>query len=75
MVHISTLRTVGGSIMGLKANEKVGISLDAGRMVIAPQSKAKYTLAELLAQCDVNATPSADEKIWQTTTPTGKEIW
>jgi antitoxin ChpS len=80
----STLRNVGGSVMmaipkslleglGLSANAKVALSVDHGRLVVEPNPKPKYTLAELLAQCNPDAPISAEEQEWQEMEPVGQE--
>jgi antitoxin ChpS len=82
----STLRNVGGSVMmaipkslleglGLSANTKVGLSLDHGRLVVEPRPKPKYTLAELLAQCNPDASESEQEREWQAMESIGREAW
>ena len=79
----STLRTVGGSVMlaipksvldglGLAANEKVELRLDEGRLVIEPRRRPKYTLDELVAQC--NSDLASDEaREWDEAQPVGRE--
>lgn len=85
-MHIATLRTVGGSVMmvipkailealGLAANEKVGLSVSEGRLVVEPTPGPRYSLAELVAQCDPDAPLSDEEREWMTTKPVGTEIW
>jgi antitoxin ChpS len=80
----STLRTVGGSVMmaipksvldglGLVANEKVTLRVDAGRLVIEPRARPKYALAELLAQCDTQGNTQADTATWDAAEPVGRE--
>ncbi len=82
----STLRNVGGSVMmaipkslleglGFSANEKVALSVDHGRLVVEARSKPKYTLAELLAQCDPSVPEGADDQAWYNMEPVGREIW
>ncbi len=82
---IATLRNVGGSVMmaipkplldglGLTANTKVGLSVDHGRLIVEPQTKLKYTLAELVAQCDLSA-PIACDTTWEDLSPIGREQW
>jgi antitoxin ChpS len=82
----TTLRNVGGSVMmaipkslleglGLSANTKVGLSLKDGRLVIEPCHKPKYSLTELLEQCDASAPVSAEELAWQEIRPIGDEAW
>src|SRR5688572_5161930 len=82
----ATLRNVGGSVMlavpkalldglGLAANTKVALSVDGGRLIVEPHPKPKYTLAELLAQCDPDAPASTEEQEWQDVEPVGREVW
>ena len=82
----STLRNVGGSVMlavpktlldalGLSANTKVALSVDGGRLVVEKRPKPKYTLAELLAECDPDAPENPDEREWQEMEPAGREAW
>jgi len=62
MMVTANLRKVGGSVMvaippavlelvGLRADMEVGLSVDNGNLVIQPM-KRRYTLSELLAECD-----------------------
>ncbi|MBN8669504.1 MAG: AbrB/MazE/SpoVT family DNA-binding domain-containing protein [Chitinophagales bacterium] len=82
----ATLRNVGGSVMvvipkalldglGLTANTKVSMSLDNGRLLVAPLEKPRYTLAQLLAECGANAEAFADDAAWQDMQPVGREFW
>lgn len=81
----STLRTVGGSIMmaipkpvleglGLAANEKVALHIDAGRLVVEPRPRPRYTLEELVAGCDMSADTDAAIREWDTAEPVGREV-
>ena len=81
----STLRNVGGSVMmaipkslleglGLAANTKVALSVDQGRLIVEARPKPKYTLAELMAQCDPTAPENEDEQAWEHMKPVGREI-
>jgi antitoxin ChpS len=81
----ATLRAVGGSTMvaipkamldglGLRANEKVTLLLDGNRLVIEPRRKPKYSLAELLKECDLEAPAHPDMKLWDELEPEGQEI-
>ena len=81
----ATLRNVGGSVMmaiprslleslGLAANAKVALSVENGRLVVEAHPKPKYTLAELLAQCDPAASGSEDQQAWEGMRPVGREI-
>ncbi|RJT18736.1 antitoxin ChpS [Buttiauxella izardii] len=45
---------------------------ESGRTEPAPR---RYTLDELLAQCDMNAPVVTEEEVWGNLRPVGKEIW
>ena len=71
----ATLRTVGGSVVmaipkhllelvHLQAGSMVDIDVQQGRLVVAPQKKKRYTLSELLAQCDPALPIAAEEREW-----------
>ena len=62
-MHTTNLRKVGGSVMlavppvllgilHLRPGAKVGLAVEGGRLVVQPQHKRRYTLDELLAQCN-----------------------
>lgn len=79
----STLRTVGGSVMmaiprplledlGLAPNAKVALRVEDGRLVVEPR-KPRYTLAELVAQCDPAAPRDEEARRWDEAPPMGRE--
>ena len=83
-MHTATLRAVGGLVMmalpkalldalGLKPNAKVGLRLEEGRLVIEPLAKPRYTLAELVTQCDPDAPASEEDAAWLADEPAGRE--
>ncbi len=80
----STLRTVGGSVMmaipkpvldsmGLGPNVKVALRIEEGRLVVEPRPRPRYSLAELVAQCDADAAPSEEARTWDEASPMGGE--
>ncbi|WP_075292565.1 AbrB/MazE/SpoVT family DNA-binding domain-containing protein [Pararhizobium arenae] len=82
---VSTLRNVGGSVMmtvpkpvldelGLSANTKLEVTVEDGKLVAVPRSRPKYTLEELLAQCDLSVPMSDEEREWMDSPPVGREI-
>jgi antitoxin ChpS len=84
-VHITNLRKVGGSVMlavpptlldivGLQPGAKVGIAVESGRLVVEPQPRRRYTLDELLAQCNPKARRSKEEREWLDGKPVGGEV-
>ena len=82
---ITTLRKVGGSVMlavppaildllHLQAGAIVGVSVEGGRLVVEPQQRQRYTLDELLAQCDASIEATPEECDWIDMTPVGREL-
>ncbi|WP_298955740.1 antitoxin [uncultured Methylobacterium sp.] len=79
------LRKVGGSVMlsvppalldvlKLEAGARVGIAVDGGRLVVEPEIGPRYTLDDLLAQCDPTADPDSGDGEWLEAAPTGDEL-
>lgn len=59
--------------LGLKAGQSLTMDTTAdGKIVLSP--KRKYTLAELVAQCDRKAKPPADMAAWDAARSVGQEI-
>ena len=85
MANTATLRTVGGSVMmaipkslletlGVAANAKLDLTVEEGKLVAVPRKRPKYTLDELLAQCDPDAPITEEERMWMDLEPVGREI-
>jgi len=84
-MHTTYLRKVGGSVMlavpraildllHLEAGAAVGLAVDGRLLVIQPQTKPKYTLDELLAQCDAPAALTEEDRAWIELAPVGREL-
>jgi len=84
-MHTTNLRKVGGSVMlavppaildllHLEAGATVGIAVEGERLVIQPQPKPRYTLDELLAQCDPNTAETQEDREWVNLAPVGREL-
>lgn len=59
---------------GLKAGQSMTLnSTPDGRITLAP--KRRYTLTDLLAQCDLKAAPPADLAAWDNARRVGREAW
>ena len=82
---LTTLRTVGGSVMfaipkpileglGLSPNTQVGLSVSEGRLIVDPHPKPRYTLAELMEQCDLSTPVTEESRAWLDAEPAGREI-
>jgi antitoxin ChpS len=84
-MHTTTLRKVGGSVMlavppvvldllRLRAGATVGLVVDGGRLIVEPQRRRRYTLEELLVQCDPSAEPPEEDREWLDAEPVGAEL-
>ncbi len=82
-MHHSNLRTVGGSVMlsipkallaslSLEPDMQVGLRADRGRLIVE-KSKPRYTLDQLMSQCDLSADFSEEDKAWFNDRPQGRE--
>ena len=79
-----SLRRVGGSIMltmpaavvdllHLRTGESVGMEVEGGRLVIAPIRK-RFTLEELLEQCDAQTPIGEEDRLWADLPSIGHEL-
>jgi antitoxin ChpS len=84
-MHATNLRRVGGSVMlavppalldilRLRPGARVGITVESGRLVVEPRKRPRYTLEELLGQCDRKAAPTKEEREWLDDKPVGGEL-
>jgi antitoxin ChpS len=59
----------------LQVGATVGLALDQGRLVVNPHPrKSRYSLDELLAQCEPNAEMSDEDRQWLTDRSVGGEL-
>jgi antitoxin ChpS len=83
-MHMTTLRTVGGSVMfaipkaileslNMAPNRQVGLSVSEGRLIVEPQPRPRYALAELMGQCDLSAPVTDEDRAWLDAAPVGRE--
>jgi antitoxin ChpS len=84
-MHMTNLRKVGGSVMlavppalldilRLRPGAKVGIAVESGRLIVEPRQRPRYTLEELLAQCNPKARRGREEREWLANKPAGGEL-
>lgn len=84
-MHTTNLRKVGGSVMlavppalldilRLRPGAQVGIAIESGRLVVEPHQRLRYTLDELLAQCNPKKARTKQERAWLSDKPAGAEI-
>jgi antitoxin ChpS len=84
-MHTTNLRKVGGSVMlavppailellHLKAGATVGVAVDAGRLVVDPSPRQRYTMAELLAASDYSQAQTPEDREWLDSSAVGGEL-
>jgi antitoxin ChpS len=84
-MHTTKLRKVGGSVMlavpgaildllHLESGATVGLAVDGERLIVQPQPKPRYTLDELLAQCDPKAVITDEDRAWLDLPPISREL-
>ncbi len=84
-MHRTNLRKVGGSVMlavppalleilHLQPGAQVGITVERGRLVVEPPRRRRYTLEELLAECDPRSPRSRRDRAWLEDKPVGGEL-
>lgn len=84
-MHATNLRRVGGSVMlavppalldilHLRPGARVGITVESGRLVVEPRKRPRYTLDELLAQCNRKAPRTKEERAWLDDKQVGGEL-
>jgi antitoxin ChpS len=61
-------------MLHLQAGATIGLVVDGGRLIVEPQPRRRYTLDELLAQCDPAAEPTPEDREWLDARPAGKEL-
>lgn len=82
-MHSATLRSLGGSValtlpkqllkaLSLESGSAVDITLERGKLIVSPKKRPKYTLDELLAQCE--GKKFRIDKVWDQAAPVGKEV-
>ena len=84
-MYRTNLRKVGGSVMlavppalldilDLGPGTEVGIGVQGKRLIIEPRQRPRYTLTELLAQCDAKGKYGREERQWLADKALGREL-
>ncbi|EFN8760960.1 TPA: type II toxin-antitoxin system ChpS family antitoxin [Escherichia coli] len=60
--------------LNLRPGQSVEAHVSNNQLILTPISR-RYSLDELLAQCDMNATELSEQDVWGKSTPAGDEIW
>ncbi len=65
-------------LLELRSGAHVRIDVEDGRLIVTPRPRPRYTLEELLAQCDKAApddSPDDSDDAWLQARPVGKELF
>ena len=62
------------SQLGVMLGDKLSAEMQPEGLVLRAARK-RYALADLMAQCDLNAAPPEDLADWETAKPVGNELW
>jgi len=84
-LHATNLRKVGGSTMiaipppllellRLRAGSRVDVAIEKGRLIVQPQKRPRYTLAQLLAESNPRARRTREDREWLAGKATGREL-
>ena len=84
-MYTTNLRKVGGSVMmavppafldllHLRVGTTVGIAVDGGRLVVEPNPRPRYTLAERLAASDYSQPQPPEQREWVDAPAVGREL-
>lgn len=60
--------------LNLRPGQSVEAQVSNNQLILTPISR-RYSLDELLAQCDMNATELSEQDVWGKSPPAGDEIW
>ncbi|AIG71710.1 antitoxin ChpS [Escherichia coli EC1846] len=60
--------------LNLQPGQSVEVQVSNNQLILTPISR-RYSLDELLAQCDMNAAELSEQDVWGKSTPAGDEIW
>jgi antitoxin ChpS len=85
MTHAARLRKVGGSVMlaipksvldalALGPDAPVGLTVKAGRLVVDPKGRRRYTLDELISQSKRSGKRPRADRNWVAGKATGREL-
>lgn len=84
-MHSTRLRKVGGSVMlavppkildliKLEVGSVVDVYVEEGRLVVAGKRRPRYSLQQLLDQCDPHHRRARLDREWLDPTPVGREL-
>ncbi len=60
--------------LNLRPGDELGIEAESGRLVLERKARPRYTLRQLLAECDKRAKRSKEDREWIDSGPVGREL-
>ena len=60
--------------LDLAPDASVGLSIKAGKLVVDPKKRRRYSLDELLARCRPSARHTRADRDWLASPPAGREL-
>jgi antitoxin ChpS len=61
-------------LLHLRAGATVGLAVEGDHLVVQPQPSFRYSLDDLLAECDPQAEISDEDRAWTDAAPIGREL-
>lgn len=61
--------------LGLVPGQSMEAEVKNNQLILTPVARKRYTLEELLAQCDLDAPKTSEEDVWGKDNPMGNEVW
>ncbi len=84
-MYTASLKRIGEAVMiavpqelldelGLQEGSTVALKAGEEELIVSESRKPRYTLEELLAQCDENAPLGEEDREWDRLAPVGREL-
>ncbi|MCS2152085.1 AbrB/MazE/SpoVT family DNA-binding domain-containing protein [Scandinavium goeteborgense] len=61
--------------LGLSAGQSMEAEVINNQLILTPVARKRYTLEQLLAECDLDAPKVSEEEVWGKDNPLGNEVW
>ncbi len=79
---MTTIPAAARNMLHLRDGQEMAVSVEGAKVIFEPVTteakpvrRSKYSLEELVAQCNPEQAVSDEERTWQNTPAAGREIW
>ena len=76
---VMTVPAAARNALHLVEGQEMTVTVEGEKLVLAPASpvrrRPKYTLKQLLAECNPDAPLTEEDKAWLNMPPVGRELW